>query len=346
MAKRSRGYRFKPSHGRMALRAGAWAGRALRKSWGRTSGSSRSKRTIEPVPITGHHDYKVDYVRKRMPRRKRKRWTSFKKKVDYIADKRLGLKKWVINDVQRVQSLADTTNYFSTELYSIDGVTGHKDVGDIARATMDPTIFDDLQNSTLSTLTNTSKLITFESANIEVSITNNATTSVILECYHFKCRKDGRQFSNGALNNPGGYYEMGFLKQGVPTDPDTGEQPDPSNSDPLTVFTVGSTPFQSPFFCSHFQIVRREKFTVPAQGTIQKSLRIPMNKTVNISTLRSLNIKRGWTEGFLWQMQGAPGYASSVVRQATISDVVVASVKRYSYYLRAGGFDQSVLKYP
>jgi len=318
---------------------------AYRKFNSRTK-TQRKRRAIEPYPVTGHQDYKVDYVRKRMPRRKRKRWTSFKRKVDYISDKKLGLKSWIINSVERVQAAADTSNYLSTELYSIDGVTNHKDIGDIARASLGATIFDNLQSSSASLLTNTSKLITFESANIEVMITNNATTSVILECYHFKCRKDGRQFSNGALNNPGGYYEMGFLKQDIPQDPDTLEEPSGSDSDPLTVFTVGSTPFQSPFFCSHFQIIRREKFTVPPLGTIQKSLRIPMNKTLNMSTLRSLNVKRMLTEGFLWQAQGAPGFVSDTNRKATAADITVMTVKRYAYYLRAGGFDAAVLRFP
>lgn len=311
------------------------------------SQTKKKQRAIQPRPVTSEHDYKVDYRKKFMPRRKRRRWTSFKRKVDYIADKRLGLKSWLVTSAETFTAAASTSNFFSEELYSIDGTTNHKDIGDIARSIIGPTIFDNMNTTTTSNTIETSKLITFESANIEVTLRNVSTTEpLILEVYHFKCRKDGLQFGTGSYNYPGGYYQQGFNKLPLPVDPDTGESPDTALSDPLTAFTPGTTPFQSPFFCQHFQILKREKFTVPALGTIQKSLRIPMNRTINTATLRSRNMRRNLTEGWLFQFQGNPGLVESNPVSAVASQVVVSTVKRYAYYLRGGGFDAGVIRNP
>jgi len=67
---------------------------------------------------------------------------------------------------------------------------------------------------------------------------------------------------------------------------------------------------------------------------------------VNISNLRGMNVKRGLTEGFLFQFQGLPGQNESTPVTALASQVNVFTCKRYAYYLRAGGFDQGVLRFP
>lgn len=306
---------------------------------------TKIKRSIEPPPVTGQHDYKTDYVRKRMPRRRRRRWLSFKKKVDYISDKKHGLKSWLVTQPEVFSSAQDKSNFFVEELFSIDGDGNHKDVGDIARAILGDTVFNNEYSVLGSSGSTTSKLISFESANIEVTVANTGSNGAILEVYHYRCRKDARQFSTVGYNNPGGYYVVGFNKLNEVTDPDTLNNPDPAVSDPLTFDTVGTTPFQCPLFCSHFQITKREKFTVPAGGSIQKSLRLPKNRSLNINSLRSLNCKRGWTEGFLFQFQGLPGTVSSTAVKALPTTLNVYTVKRYSYYLRAGGFDEGVLRY-
>lgn len=324
-------------------------GRALRygfkayKSY--TKLRTKRQRAIEPPPVTGQHDYKTDYVRKRMPRRRRRRWLSFKKKVDFISDKKHGLKSWIVTQPETFTATQDTSNMFVEELFSIDGDTNHKDVGDIARAILGDTVFNNEYSVSGSSGINTSKAISFESANMEVTMTNTGANGAIVEVYHFQCRKDARQFATPGYNNPGGYYVVGFNKTSTPSDPDTLNDPDPVVSDPLTFSTVGTTPFQCPLFCSHFQIIKREKFTVPAGSSIQKSLRIPKNRSLNVNNLRSLNCKRGWTEGFLFQFQGLPGSVTGTAVKALATTVNVLTVKRYSYYLRAGGFDEGVLRY-
>lgn len=338
--RRSRAPR-RPGFLRTAYTAGKLAYNAY-KSY--TKVVPRGKRAIEPPPVTGQHDYKTDYVRKRMPRRRRRRWLSFKKKVDYISDKKHGLKSWLVTQPETFSSAQDKSNFFVEELFSIDGDGNHKDVGDIARAILGNAVFDNQYSVFGSSGTPTSKIISFESANMEVTVANTGSNGAIVEVYSFRCRKDARQFSTVGYNNPGGYYVVGFNKMDEPTDPDTLNEPDPGVSEPLTFDTVGTTPFQCPMFCSHFQIMKREKFTIPAGGSIQKSLRLPKNRALNINTLRSLNCKRGWTEGFMFQFQGLPGTVSETAIKALPTTLNVYTVKRYSYYLRAGGFDEGVIR--
>jgi len=273
-----------------------------------------------------------------MPRRRRRRWISFKKKVDYIADKKQGLKSLLFNSVETHDTIVDQSSAYTQELYSVDGRTDHRDLGQISRAILSTAVFDAELDPVSSG--ETSKLVTFESASIECVLSNTGTTPIILEVYHWRCRKDTRQTGQDSHNNPWGYYDLGFRKQPGIEDPDTG-QVFPGST--LSSTLIGTTPFQSSIFCSHFQILRREKFTIQPGASIQKSLRIPFNKTINIGDLRSLIARRNLTEGFLFQQQGAPGYTGIVPHASSPSSLVMYTVRRYGFYLRAGGFDQDAI---
>lgn len=309
------------------------------KSFSRTR--TKNKKAIEPPPVTGQFDYKTDYVRKRMPRRRRKRWLRFRRKVQYINDKGLGLKSHIVSFEQKLTTTAITSNAFGEELFSCDGKSNHKDLGDIARNALGAA-FNNQQITAAGP--SHSKSIHFESANMEVSIHNTGLNTVVLEVYHVRCRKDGLQFSDGSFNEMLGYYRQGFLKTEQIEDPDTGTiLPGAS----LIAFdTPGTTPFQCPMFCSYFQVLKREKFTIPVGGLIQKSLRIPKNRWLNIDNLRSKNVLRGWTEGFLFQFQGVPQDEFGVPEPASPTTLNIFTVRRYSYYSRASGFDQGQVAAP
>lgn len=323
-------------NGRNWLRTGLRLGARYLSS--RTRSKNHKKR-IEPRPVTLHNDYKTDYRKRRMPRRKRRRWTSFKRKVDYIADKKLGLKHWMITIPSRINGGEDASQSWTEELYSVDGSTNHKDISDIARFILSSSVFDNQLNPSGSVGISQAKLVTFESANIEVVITNTGLSPVILECYHWRCRKDTRQTTLDGYNNPWGFYQMGFIRQGLPQDPDTGSV---AAGTTLTANTIGTTPFQSSLFCSHYEIIKREKFTVAPGASVQKALRIPMNRTINIGDLRSIVSRRNMTEGFLFQAQGTPTQSDGEPILADSFSLNTFVTKRYGFYLRAGGFDADV----
>jgi len=319
----------------------AGAAGAFKYGRSRTQSKNKKKRTIEPVPVTGHYDYKVDYRYKRMPRRKRKRWMSFKRKVNWVSTQQGGLKSFVVNHKAVINAATDNSNGSHETLYSIDGVTNCKDVGDIMRGTIGSTVFDNELSTTVDNIRN-QRSITFASANIEVTISNSGSNTIILEAYHFRCRKTHLQMTDGSYNDPWGIYRLGFLKSTLITDPQTSAQI-PSSAKP-TFATPGTTPFQSTRFCSHFKVLRRSKFTIPAGGQIQLSLRIPGNKVINAGNIRSMIVAPRLSEGWIYQFQGIPGQDAGNPVHALPGQINVFSVRRYAFYQPYLGTDETAIK--
>lgn len=300
--------------------------------------TARRQTSNAPVPVTGEHDFKTDYRYKRMPKRRRRRWVRFQRKVDFISAKKLGLKQYVVTSNGWFGMAENQSNGVSFELYPADGVAGYKDLGDICRGVVGALPFDNSNNTGASNIS-LDKRIQFESANMEVTIRNTGENTAIVESYQFICRKDVLQLNDGSYNNVFGQYRQSFIKTSLITDPDGTSNTIPLSTIP-TYLSTGTTPFQANRFCSYFKILKRQKFTIPPGGQIQLSLRNARTKFLNVGGVRSRNALRGWTQGFLIQGQGVPGPVEGTSVGALPAQLHWYSVRRYSYYLPASGFDQ------
>lgn len=88
---------------RRRFHSGIRSRRATRVGHARSRTQTRTrKRGRSGQGITNQYDRKTIYRRKRMPRRKRTRWTSFVKKVHAASERDLGSKTVVINDQEAI----------------------------------------------------------------------------------------------------------------------------------------------------------------------------------------------------------------------------------------------------
>jgi len=287
--------------------------------------------------LTYDNDFKTDYVYKRMPKRKRKAWLRFTKKVNAVADRKQGLKKHLFSDIYRRQPLVNNCLFGECMLYSPDakGAELCQDMGDIFRDILGAS-FDDMYNVSLGG--DVTKFIKFESAMMEVTWRNNGDSPVIIDLYKVVCRKDFGLTSEDPSNCVAGIYNLGFLKQGQIKDDEnnafvgTGSQ---------VSTQVGTTPFQSSMFCSYFKILNKRKIVIAPQNLVSTILKDPKGRRIHATQCRAKIAMRGHTHGYFWQVYGVPGLSSSTPVYATPSDVIVTIQKKYSYYLPVSGKDQT-----
>lgn len=277
-----------------------------------------------------------------MPRFRRKRWVSFVKKVQTVANKQLGLKQLIFNHVYQKASDYNSQDGGSIQLYSADGDTSNDrqsaDMGNIFREIFGDSVFNNSYNSTDADLT---KVIRFESASLDVTFQNVGANNTIVDVYRFVCRRDVPHLGDSSNNDPWGIFIQSLIKTGIPEDPDSLNN---LGDHKLTYDALGVTPFNSSRFCQMFKILQKRSYVIEPDKTVMINFRLPKGKTVASNPLRNLICKRGLTEGFLYIFRGQPLVESDpepTVYQASTANVVVAQQRRYSFYLPAGSMDQA-----
>ncbi|AFR11830.2 capsid [Niminivirus] len=296
------------------------------------------KSTRETAPLTYDNDFKTDYRYKRMPKRRRRRWKRFTKKVNAVINRSQGLKKVLYSDIVRLSSNVSQCAYHSAMLYTPDArVTDlSADLGMIFRDILGAVAYNDIQNILVQG--DVDKKIRFESANMDVSWRNVGANPVIIDLYYVRCRKTFGLTGADADNNTQGIFSLGFVKQGVIVDEEDGNT---VGSNRQFALTVGSTPFQSSLFCQTYRILSKKRITIAPGNTVSMTLKDSRNKVVNAMDTRARICMRNLTHGYLFQLYGVPGLNGDVPVTALASDVVFSVQKRYGFYLPVSGKDQT-----
>lgn len=222
----------------------ARAGYKMYRNRQRNNVSRRSKAPKETAFLTYDNDFKTDYRYKRMPRRKRRAWKKFSKKVNAVINKSQGLKKHLYEHVSQDSATIGSTYYGSAMLYTPDArvVDLNADMGTFFREIFPAGVFDNITNFGAA---DAQKVIRFESAQLEVTWRNIGVNPLIIDLYYVRCRKDYGLTNVDFLNNPQGMYVLGFDKQGKVVDVEQNTTPFNAGQ---TATQFGTTPFQSPLF--------------------------------------------------------------------------------------------------
>lgn len=265
-----------------------------RGSMKRTKGSYKGSQLYGSIRgvrqgVTGQHDSVNMYRRKRMPRRKRRRWVKFAKKVNYIINKQVApcsLVRTVV--IQRRAAAINTQLLGVASLYSgygtnfdlsDDQITLLKDAA--LRAYGDSTKFYQAQVKVTSAVLD----ITFE--NLADAADNASTPSWFtstkvdaeVDIYELQCIRD--VMIQDATQNNRDIYD--FIINC------TNEQPRPTTGDDsagavigstLSSTNVGWTPFQSSKFCKYFKVLKKTKKYLTPGGYFTYQIRVPMDKII------------------------------------------------------------------
>lgn len=315
---------------------------ASRVARSRTKTQTRTKRTRESAPLTYDNDFKTDYRYRRMPRRRRRRWVRFVKKVNAVTLRnQQGLKKVLFRRLQTLVSTSSSCAFTELMLYPSDGsVNLHAaDMGEIFRDHLGTTAFD--QANDMTVLANTQKQLKFESAQLEVTVKNYGVNKAIVEVYYVRCRKQHGQTNSDVYNCASGVYELGFTKQTQVTDPEEGTTIGVGRQ---TQFMVGTTPFQSPRFCSTFKILKRKKFTIAPGNSVSWILKDPRNRSIQANNVRSQLFLPFVTHGYFIQSYGEPGLEGpdpGVPTASLPTNIMLYSTRKYQYYAPMSNKDQS-----
>jgi len=257
------------------------------------------------VGVTTQHDARLVYRKKSMPKRKRKVWKKFIRKVEAVALAKQGTTSVVYNVGRTVSSAADAQDMYGIVLY---GAYGSQTAG--------LTYYSDLEllgsiNRTAGVGVNLgNRKLYFRSAVLDLTCANSGVNAVELDFYDIIFKKTPVQMTSLQDlidTNQGNNTEV--FEQGAVA------------ANNLTRQTLGATPFQFPGVLSFVTILKKSKVFLPVGALSTYQIRLPRNRwfdTSNRAQDASTNAfaLRGWTRG-IWVVQ--KGTPTTLVRSAATS---------------------------
>lgn len=277
------------------------------------------------APLTGQHDYKTDYRKRRLTRRGRflsRRRGKWRRRVLKVTRESLvGSSHIIRREHDDIAAAANTSNSFVTGIYGLDGYDGGIGTFPLNVTNDVGSLFNELDtaawNASRTAVGNNRKL-TYFSSSMEVTISNTGTVPVLMEAYFIM----GRNRVPSDWITPHQMYISGFNKQPQVVNDAGGAIVAPDG--PLSFSDLGTTPFQNAVFCRNYKIVKRMKFVIPAGSSISQMIRDTRPHTWTVQSAKGFVNDRAY-KGILWQFQGHPSSAN----QAEAATINVLNVRRY-----------------
>lgn len=275
--------------------------------------------------ITDQYDRSNIYVKRRMPRGKRRSWKKWTRKVHAVAEKDLGSRTWLRNGV--------------ANLFGANPAANIQTVGEIALYPCrgQTTIDEDLTTLVAEDTTiPTAGRIIFQSAVLDLTIVNRSTVEggggipVELDVYVITARKSFQ--SNAVGRDLLGAFTDGFNDTTNIGGAGTG----------ISITRRGVTPFEATQALSKYgmKIWKKTKYTIGSTQSITYQMRDPKRHVYEKAFIEdnslSANIKGTKFLFFVARLQ--PGYASGAGTQL---DVDIGYTKKYMYKVDESNGDQS-----
>ncbi len=295
--------------------------RATRVRHARSRTQTRTrKRGRSGQGVTNQYDRKTIYRRKRMPRRKRARWTSFVKKVHAAAERDLGSKTVVVNDQEDLETIGlNATQRQTVGFLSLYPVT----CGDIATFPQ----FRDLKRIAEidNGIGNTGKFL-FKSGVLDLTIRNSSVEGVATGV---ACEMDIYEltFSKSFETLPGNKTPLEVFSEGFSDTPAIN-----LGLTQLDIGTRGVTPWDCPQGLGQWgcKIHRKTKFFLGANQTMTYQVRDPKRHVFDKQSLldsTSAN-RKGVTKIIMLVNKLVPGTLEDI---ATVNRLDIGITRKYLY---------------
>lgn len=282
----------------------------------------------EPPPLTGQHDYKTDYYKRRISKRNRykykRRRRARRRVISTVRNYFYGAVHIVRRSAEQLFSGLNQSQFMNFGLNGLDGQTNENynttnDIGECLKE-KDAVAWNQYDNNLLFSNLRMHQLHVLH-ATLEITVRNIGVNDVILEAYYIQGKQPLR---NTQSLSPTDLYSSGFNRMAVAQDPDTGNLYDLK----LQATQVGVTPFQNALFCRHYTVYKRTKFNLPIGGEINLILTNSRSYSFKISDTKGMTTDRRY-RGILMQFQGAPIATGETFQYAPISRVCWTAVRRY-----------------
>lgn len=333
------------------LRAGFNRIKAKSARWsrGRTKTYTQYKRSTNSTGVLGGNDAdaKLVYRKKRMPRRRRKRWSSFIKKVNAVGERTLGTRTVLFNhQVTLVQNVATEQGCCTFALYGFSSTRSwFNDLGTIGTLenTGDPTA------AAGETIDQSSKVM-FQSGILDLTIRNtsffvsavgppvvtssDAAGQLELDLYELYMRQDSKtntvngQHMSEVLNNFD-VKETGGLGTGV------------------QIQDRGASPWEVPNSLSRYgiKIIKKTKYFIPNGQTITYQSRDPRRHVCKYGDLVENDgfNRPGWTRIIYVIFKLTPGLAIGTGLNEYQARISVGVTRKYMYKVEGMNEDRERL---
>lgn len=266
--------------------------------------------------VTANYDKTQIYSRKKMPRRKKRVWKKFSKKVNWVIDNRLGTKDIVFNKPMTIQPGSGAQGVCAALLYGKAG---------------DPTEFDSVGQNDLTFLseyTNGTQSVTDEingndfavtSAILDVTLTNTSPETCPMEVDIYEVMFKNEVYDNALFTpvdglNPiiGGTFPKGLAQSQTPF-----------GTSALTISTRGCTPFNwlNGIKQSGMTISSKKKFFLPTGSSATYQIRDSKNRVFSANKINEGIGRNGWvypyaTRGIIIISKQVAGFTTTSHRLA------------------------------
>lgn len=250
-----------------------------RQRRGRSFTIGRNRRgTTSGIGVTTQHDARTVYVKRRMPRSRRRRWRSFVNRVNAVSEKDLGTQQVVFNRIIQPQNTNPLQQCLQDlSLYSLKSgsFSYHNDLNQIAQylstAADTPSTGLQIEPSTK---------ILFQSAVLDITIRNTCLnngvldTSIRMEVDVYEC------YCNHPAEETGATYTnfIGLFQTNIANTKTLGG----GAVSKIDIFNRGCTPFDTSYSLSRFgiKILKKTKYQISGGDQITYQMRDPRRYSI------------------------------------------------------------------
>lgn len=241
---------------------------------------NRNKSAIESPVNTFQHDSQMRYRKKRMPRRKRKAWKRFTKKVGAVS---LAMQPLQIYTKEGTENVTASANQ-GTQWGRICGGTNVSNNDELWQ------IFRRCYN--LAAIADAIPYkIYVKSICLDIQVTNTGSFPIVLDIYTLMYRQDF--VTNSKVQD-----------QWVAA---LGEVAAPAGGGSITSSKTALTVFDAPNFCSYWKVLSKREYIIGSNNLITLQMRIPVNKHIEGKVLQSSpQALVKYSRAFLMTAHGCP----------------------------------------
>ena len=278
------------------------------------------------------HASRVSYV-KRMPRRKRKAWVSFSKKVKAVDLTQLP-KSTFRTTVLRRWSSGNGQQYvdgFAFRPGEGDPGSGCDDIAALSQYTADALGFN-LKDATSSAdrqaldfQSNGPRIASFI---LDISLSNMLSSTAYIDMYEVTVRQD---LPYSFAGNERQVWTTVLSQHSALANTYNGGDVKPSTS------TFGTKLFDVKEFTSKFKINKVETITLPGNGSCVRQWREPRNIRVGMNTYQNVVFHKG-DKMLFFIIRGPPGLNSTTQVFSTPTDIVAQCVRTYKWCMPGYNF--------
>lgn len=276
----------------------------------RRSSSSRRRGAISGGITTEQRDFATRYVRRSMPRHRRRRWRSFTRKVQHVMLQMGATQSFNLKFSARKTAGVETQLWDGMML----GGTQPNNNDELLQA------FRRAYGTAITNANVDDYKLYIKSLCLDLQIRNNGDKNVIIELHQLICRKSYNQSERIDTHFQTAMGEMqnqtGFTAQAI-TDPTT-------------------TIFQNSIFLQYWKVLKKSQIVIGAGETTTLQLRIPYNRMMSGKLIEShVQAIPGFTRAFIFSMKGAPELNASDVQYSDF-DILWVSQTFVNYQIPPG----------